>query len=132
MHDHINHSRNRTTTPSTSTAILTIRHPLSDSYQSRSAKESLNSHPTMPHFNMQHQLTTTLLNTVVSALISNSSQTKHTHHRQVIRKTEQEILLGSTSSKNLNNSKNVKTNVGKKFLNLLDNHFPCTNPLKCL
>ena len=26
-------------------------------------------------------------------------------------------------------SKNVKTNVGKKFLNLLYNHFPSTNPL---
>ena len=26
-------------------------------------------------------------------------------------------------------SKNVKTNVGKKFLNLLDNHFRSTNPL---
>ena len=57
----------------------------------------LNSQPTIPHFNMQHQLTTTLLNTVVSAPISNSSQTKHTHHQQqVIRETEQEISLGST------------------------------------
>ena len=47
-------------------------------------------------FSFQMLFDSTVVSIVVSAPISNSSQTKHTHHRQVIRKTEQEISLGST------------------------------------
>ena len=75
-----------------------------------------------------HQLTTTLLNTVVSAPILNSSQTIHTHHQQVIRKIEQEILFDSTSR----SVKTLKPTSARNFLNLLDNHFPSSNTLKKL